>query len=176
MPDWFHLRARRQLKERRQREKGLAWAALWEIATRTPYLRKVEAVDQEPGHYDSAYYVAEVLVDSGSLIKHLEALGLGVVDPNAPFVLPLVEGTREVMVLSDMLPAWKEHCDTRPSARTRPSWGSDLQYIDGTAMREWSRAAEAEAAVERAQRALDRLYPALVDVHGYDVTAGRWVA
>lgn len=188
MPGWLNLKARQRLKEQRQEEMRLAWGALWEIATRTPFVRKVDVVDQ-----DSSYYVAEALVDSGELIKSLDALLHGVVDPNAEFVVPLVAGAREVRVLADMLPAWMDHVDTRspmpaaPAADTSWQWAAEddaamekarraLHYISGTAMGEWSRAAEAEAAVERAQRALDQLYPALVDLYGYDVTTGRWAA
>lgn len=85
-----------------------------------------------------------------------------------------------------------DHVDTRsplpaaPAVDTSWQWGAEdgaamenarraLHYISGIAMREWSRATEAEAAVERAQRVLDQLYPALVDLYGYDVT-GWWAA
>ncbi|WP_371665818.1 hypothetical protein OG306_29870 [Streptomyces sp. NBC_01241] len=171
MSDWFGLEARQTLKERRQKEERLAWSALWDVATRTPFLRKVDVVDE-----DSYCYTAEVLVDSGPIINSLDALAYAVVDPNAAFFLPLVEAAREVRVLADMFPAWTDHCDARFPAPAGQSDDTPMKYINGRAMRAWSRADEAEAAVERAQQALDRLYPALIDFYGYDVVNGRWAA
>ncbi|MFF2941237.1 hypothetical protein ACFVSQ_15490 [Streptomyces niveus] len=169
MPDWFGLKARQVLKDRRKKEEHLAWSALWDVATRTPFLRKVDVVDK-----DSSYYIAEALVDSGPIIKSLDALAYAVVDLNAVFVHPLIEAAGEVRVLADMLPAWTEHCDTHWPPPAGQSDDTPMRYINGRAMRAWSRADQAEAAVGRAQQALDRLYPALVEFYGYDVVNGRW--
>ncbi|MET8561222.1 hypothetical protein ABZV75_11780 [Streptomyces flaveolus] len=171
MPDWFGLQARQAVKEKRARERALAWSALWDVATRTPFLRKNDESDP-----DSSFHVAEVLVDSGPIIDSLDALGCGVVDPNAPFVGPLIEAAREVRVLAEMRPAWIRHCDEHSTVPMAPSRDSGLRYINGPAMRTWSRAAEARAAAERAEQSLRRLYPALVEFYGYDVTTGRGAA
>ncbi|WP_185298038.1 hypothetical protein [Streptomyces finlayi] len=171
MPDWFGMKARQATKEERFSERALAWSALWDVATRTPFLRQVDASDP-----DSLFHVAEVLVDSGPIINSLDALGHGLVDPNAPFVAPLIEAAREVRVLAEMRPAWIRHCDKHSPVPTELSRNTDMRYINGTAMRTWSRAEEAKAATERAEQALRRLYPALVEFYGYDVTAGRGVA
>lgn len=73
MPDWLGMKARQATRER-----TLAWSALWSIATRAPFLRKVEESDP-----DSSYHVAEVLADSGPIINSLDALGHGLVEPKA---------------------------------------------------------------------------------------------
>ncbi|MER5210977.1 hypothetical protein ABT063_10440 [Streptomyces sp. NPDC002838] len=171
MPDWFGMKARQATKAKRARERALAWSALWDVATRTPFLRKVDASDP-----DSSFHVAEVLVDSDPIIKSLDALGHGVADSNAPFVGPLIEAAREVRVLADMRPAWIRHCDEYSPAPTDGSRDTVLRYINGPAMRTWSRAEEAKAAAERAEHSLHRLYPALVEFYGYDVTTGRGAA
>ncbi|MFD7016633.1 hypothetical protein [Streptomyces sp. NPDC059928] len=169
MPDWFGIKARQTTKEMRARERALACSALWDMATRTPFLRKVDASDP-----DSFFHVAEVLVDSDPIIKSLDALGHGIVDPNAPFVGPLIEAAREVRVLADMRPAWIRHCDEHSAAPADRS--TALRYINGPAMSTWSRAEEAKAAAEHAEQSLHRLYPALVEFYGYDVTTGRGAA
>lgn len=171
MPDWFGMKARQATKEKRARERALAWSALCDVATRTPFLGKVDESDP-----DSSFRVAEVLVDSGPTIDSLDSLGHGVVDPNAPFVGLLIEAAREVRVLAEMRPAWIRHCDEHSPAPTDPSRETDLRYINGPAMRTWSRAEEAKAAAERAEQSLRRLYPALVEFYGFDLTTGRGAA
>ena len=47
MPDWFGMKARKATKEKRARERALAWSALWDVATRTPFLGKVDASDPD---------------------------------------------------------------------------------------------------------------------------------
>lgn len=172
MPDWLGIKARRDMREKRSRERSLAWDALWEVATRTPFLRKAD----ESNDPDSLFHVAEVLVDSGPIINYLDALGYAVVDPNAPFVAPLIEAAREVRVLAEMRPAWIRHCDEHPSAPTPPPPDTDWHYINGPAMRTWPRAERAKAAAERAEQSLRRLYPALVEFYGFDVTTERGAA
>jgi len=171
MPDWLGTKARQATKEKRSREEALAWSALWDIASRTQFLRKIDASDP-----DSSFHVAEVLVDSSPIINSLDALGHGLVDPNAPFVAPLIEAAREVRVLAEMRPAWIRHCDEHSPASTDLSRDTDFRYINGPAMRTWSRAEEAKAAAERAEQSLRRLYPALAEFYGYDVTTRRGAA
>lgn len=171
MPDWFGRKARQAAKEKWSKEQALAFSALWDIATRTPFLRKVDASDP-----DSSFHVAEVLVDSGPVINSLDALAHGLDDPNAPFVTPLIEAAREMRVLAEMRPAWIRHCDAHPPAPTDLSRDTDWRYINGPAMRTWSRADAAKAAAERAEQSLRQLYPALAEFYGYDVTTGREAA
>ncbi|MFD4258688.1 hypothetical protein ACFWR9_13885 [Streptomyces sp. NPDC058534] len=171
MPDWFGMKARQAMKEKRSTERTLAWSALWNVATRTPFLTKVEASDP-----DSSFHVAEVLVDSGPIIDSLDALGHSVVEPNAPFVAPLIEAAREVRVLAEMRPAWIRHCDAHSPAPADQSRDTEMRYINGPAMRAWPRAEEARVAAERAEQALRRLYPGLVEFYGYDVTRGLGAA
>lgn len=169
MPDWLSWKARGALNARREMERNLAWAAHVEVATRTPFLQKLALGDRD-------YYVAEALFDSGPIIESLDALLYAVVDPNQPFVLPLVEAAREVRMLAEMRPAWIERCDRRAGGPADPASDTSLRYVDGPAMRDWSRAAEAKAAVETAQQALHRLHPALTEFYGFDITNGRGAA
>ncbi|WP_340375726.1 hypothetical protein U5640_11645 [Streptomyces sp. SS7] len=171
MPDWLGMKARQATKEMRSKEQGLAWSALVAVATRTPFLRKDTASDP-----DSSSHVAEVLVDSGPIISSLDALGHGLVDPNAPFVAPLIEAAREVRVLAEMCPAWMRHCDEHSPAPANLSGDTGQRYINGPAMHTWSRADEAKAAAERAEPSLRRLYAALVEFYGFDVTTGQGAA
>lgn len=171
MRDWFGIKARGTTREKRARERTLACSVMWDIATRTPFLRKVEESDP-----DSSDHIAEVLVDSGPIIDSLDALGHGIVEPNAPYVASLIEAAREVRVLAEMRPAWIRHCDEHTSAPRGMPRDTDMRYINGPAMRAWSRADEAKASSERAEQALRRLYPALVEFYGYDVTTGRGAA
>lgn len=172
MPDWLGIKARRDMREKRSRERSLAWDALWEVATRTPFLRKADA-GADP---DSLFHVAEVLVDSGPIINSLDALGYAVVDPNAPFVAPLIEAAREVRVLAEMRPAWIRHCDEHSPAPTDPPRDTDWRYINGPAMSTWPSAERAKDAAERAEPSLRRLHAALVEFYGFDVTTGRGAA
>ncbi|MFD4479487.1 hypothetical protein ACFWPU_25680 [Streptomyces sp. NPDC058471] len=167
MPDRFGMKARQASRENGSRERTLAWSALCDIATRTPFLRKVEESDP-----DSSYHVAEVLIDSGPLIDSLDALGHSIAEPNALFVPLLIDATREVRVLAEMRPAWIQHCDEHSPALTGLSSHTGMRYIDGRAMRTWSRVEEVKAATERAESALRQLYVALVEFYGYDVTTG----
>ncbi|NIY65566.1 signal transduction histidine kinase-like protein [Streptomyces malaysiensis] len=161
------MKARRTAEEERSRERALAWSAMLDVSTRTPFLPKADAND-----LDSSY-IATVVVDSGPIINSLDALGHGLVDLNALFVAPLIEAAREVRVLAEMRPAWIQYCDEHSPAPTGLSRNTALRYINGPAMRTWSRAEEAKIATERAEQSLHRLHPALVEFYGFDVTGRR---
>lgn len=173
MHDWFGIQARRAARERRSGERALARGALVDVATRTPFLRKGDTSGTGP---DSSFRVAEILVDSGPLITSLDALAHGLVDPNAPFVGPLIEAARDVRRLEEMLPAWIRHCEEHSPAPADPDRDAGLRYVDGLAMRTWSRAEEAKEAAERAERSIRQLYPLLAGFYGFDITAGRGAA